>query len=58
MRVITVRKNHYCEDPECRGIILKGEKAKVLTRKYNRRSGTGHYFETYYFHLNCNSEGF
>ena len=53
MKIVTVRKNHDCCNPECGKPIKKGEKAKTVLMKYVRADSSGFYYETYYFHLNC-----
>jgi len=51
MKVVTVRKEHDCGS--CDQPIRKGERAKTISRKYQRTSGSGSYWETYYFHTDC-----
>ena len=55
VKIVTTRKTHPCANPECRNghDIDKGSQAKVVSRLFNRVSGSGQYFETYYFHVGC-----
>lgn len=50
-KIVTTRKEHNCES--CDQPIKIGVKAKTISRKYQRSSGSGSYWETYYFHIDC-----
>jgi len=54
MKVVKVRKEHMCAF--CGEDIDKGEQAKTEVMKYQRASGCGFYWDTYYYHMNCPME--
>ena len=50
-KVVKTRKEHICAS--CGEYIKKGEEAKVVSVKWGRVSGDGSYWESNYYHKNC-----